>query len=389
MKVTIIDASGANQEVELTTALYKEASDNKLSVPQLINKKFPTDASKEGTAFEQMCASTGLFIKPDAAFGIRPPTMASVLEGSGRLEAGVIVRDAAPASRILFPAVFLELIEDKLKADTDSYVSMFNQMVAIDDSIAGERFEQPVINFDRPAGARSQGISQNALPASMLSITTSDVARKIPTFSLGLEISKEAQKASTLDLVALALARQAEIERAARVDEYIAAFVAGDTDMGSAALTSATATSYDSTIASAAGVLSHKAWIKFLRHNYRKRHIKWVMCDLSAALAIENRTGKPVVTTDNPTSNRIDALAQVANPQWEGVKIFLVEDGIVAANTIVGLDTRYAIRRVRNNEADYAAVEEFVLKKSDALRFDFGEVAYRMFDEAWDVVTLT
>lgn len=389
MKVTIIDASGANQEVELSATLYKEAADNQLTVPQLINKKFPTDAAKNGTAFEQMCAGTGLFIKADEAYGIRPPTMKSVLEGTGQLQAGVIVRDAQPASRILFPAVFLELIENKLKADTASYVSLFNSLVAVDDSIQGARFEQPVINYANPEGARSQGISQNSLPSSMLSITTSDVARKIPTFSLGLEISKEAQQASTLDLVALALARQAEIERAARVDDYINAFVTGDVDMGTAALSSVTATSFDSSIGNTAGSLSHKAWVKFLRKNYRKRHIDWVMCDLSTALSIENRTGKPIITTDNPNSPRIDALAQVANPQWQGVKIFLVEDGIVAANTIVGLDSRYAIRRVRNSEAEYAATEEFVLKKSDALRFDFGEVAYRMFDEAWDVLTLT
>jgi hypothetical protein len=389
MKVSIIDASGATQEVEITAKLYQEASDNRLTVAQLINRKYPTNAEKTGTAFEQMCAGTGLFIKPEHAYGIRPPTLESVLQGTGQLQAGVITREANPASRILFPAVFLELVENKLKADTGAYVSQFNSLVAITDSIAGPRFDQPVINFSAPEVARSQGVGQNVMPPSMMSVTVSDISRKIPTFSLGMEISKEAQQASTLDLVALALARQAETERAARVDEQIAFLVSGDADMGQSALSSITATSLDSTIASAAGVMSHKAWVKYLRRNYRKRHIDWIMCDLNAALAIENRTGKPVVTTDNPTSQRIDALATVSNPQWQAAKIFLLEDGIVAANTIVGLDSRYAIRRVRNTNADYAATEEFVLKKSDALRFDFGEVMYRLFDEAWDVVTLT
>lgn len=387
MKLNFIDAAGASQDVELSAGIYREASDNQMSVPQLINTKFPTNAEKTGTAFEQFMANSGLYMQSDARFGIRPPTMSHVLDGVQKMEAGAVVRDASPASRILFPAVFLELIENKLKADTSSYVGTFDSMVAVDDSIPGARFEQPVINYSRPEGARSQPISQLALPASMLSITTSDIARKIPTFSLGMEISDEAKKASTLDFVALALARQADVERAARVDEYINAFLSGDADMGTTSLTQQTAVSFDAA-STGTGVLTHKAWVKWLRKNYRKRHIDWVMCDLDTALKIENRVGKPVVTTDNPSSNRIDALPQIANPQWQGVKIFLLEDGTIPTNTIIGLDSRYAIRRVRNNQAEYSAVEQFVLKKSEAVRYDFGEVAYRMFDDAWDVLSL-
>ena len=386
-KFGFIDEKGDNQQVEFGAELYREASDNQMSVPTLINTRFNTNAEAHGTAFEQFMANCGLYVQNDARYGIRAPTMAQVLDGVGQMEAGVIVRDASPLSRILFPAVFLEVIENKLKADTGSYVSMFDSMVAVNDSIQGNRFEQPVINFAKPEAARSQQISQLSNPPAMMSITTSDVARKIPTFSLGMEISDEAKKATTLDYVALAIARQAEVERAARVDEYIVGFLSGDTDMGTSALTQVTANTLDGV--SAAGAITHTAWVKFLRRNYRKRHIDWVCCDLSTAMKIENRTGKPVVTTDNPTSNRIDALAQVANPQWQGVKIFLLEDNTIATNTILGLDSRYAIRRVRNSQADYAAVEQFVLRKSEAVRYDFGEVAYRMFDDAWDVLSLT
>jgi hypothetical protein len=387
MKLKFIDAEGATQEADLEVSIYREAADNQMSVPQLINTRFPTNADKHGTAFEQFMANTGMFLHADGRYGIRPPTMEQIINGTAVMNAGTIVREASPVSRILFPAVFLEAVENQLKDDTDSYVAMFDSMVAVSDSINGPRFEQPVLNYSKPEGARSQAISQLAYPPSMLSITTADVARKIPTFSIGMEISDEAKKASTLDFVALALARQAEVERAARVDEYITSFLDGDLDMGTAALTPVTAQSLDA-LNTTTGMISHLAWVKFLRRNYRKRHIDWVMCDLATALKIENRSGKPVVTTDNPNSNRIDALAQVANPQWQGVKIFLLEDGTIPTNTVLGLDSRYAIRRVRNNQAEYAAVEQFVLKKSEAVRYDFGEVAYRMFDDAWDVLSL-
>ena len=383
-----IDLKGATQEVVLDVSIYKDATANHMTVPQFINTTYETDAEKHGTAFEQFAAESGLFMHSDNRYAIRPPSMADVLNGTATMNAGVIVRDANPASRILFPAVFLEAIENKLHVDTEGYVAQFNSLIAIEDSITGARFDQPLLNYSN-VNARSQAIAQLSEPSVMMGITVSDISRKIPTFSIGLQISDEALQATSLDFVSLALARQAEIERAARVDEYISAFLLGDVDMGTAALASVTATSLDSTIGSVVGLITHKAWIKWLRANFRKRHIDWVICDLAAALAIENRVGRPIITSDDPNSFRINATAEVSNPQWQNVKIFLVEDGVIPANTIIGLDSRYAIRRVRNSQADYAAVEQFVLRKAQAMRYDFGEVAYRMFDEAFTVLTLT
>ncbi len=388
-KLSFIDAKGANQEVELTASVYQAAADAQMTVPQYINSTYPTNAKKDGTAFEQFMANTGLFLRADARYGLRPPTMEQCVNGVAVMNAGVIVRDAQPASRILFPAVFLQAMEDKLAADTTGYVAMFEKLIAISDSINGARFEQPYLNYAGPEAARSQGISQLSLPSSMLSITTKDVARKIPTFSMGLEISQEALRATSLDLVSMALVRQAQVERAARVDGYIGTFLNGDADMGTTDLSGSTVTSDSLSPAVAAGALSHAAWVKWLRTNWRKRHIDWVMCDIATALKIENREGRPVITADDPNSPRINPTPQVANPQWQNVQIFLLEDGVVPADTVVGLDSRYAIRRVRNSQADYAAVEQFVLRKSEAMRFDFGEVAYRLFDDAWTVLQIS
>lgn len=382
-----IDQSGATQNVELSHTIYADAAKLGLSVPQFINTTYPTDSAKFGTTFEQLLASEGMFLRADRALGIRPPSMKEILEGNMALNAGTIVRDAAPASRILFPAVFLQAMENKLATDFGSYSAMWDSMIAISDSINGARFEQPILNYSKPEAARHQGIAQLALPNSMLSITVSDVARKIPTFSLGLEVSQEALQASSLDLVSLALRRQADIERAARIDQYIADLRNGDVDMGTAALAEKTQTVLDA--APVGGALTHKAWVKWLRTGWRTRHIDWVMCDLATALKIENRTGKPIITSDDPKSPRINPTAEVVNPAWQNVKIFMVEDGVIPADKIVGLDSRYAIRRVRNAQADYQAVEEFVLRKAKAMRFDFGEVCYRLFDGAWDVLSIT
>lgn len=389
-----IDAAGANQEVKLedaaAVAMYKQAAELGMSFPAFLNRSYPTDG-KNGTAFEQFCANSGLFVRADRTAGIRVPSMRDVLNGNamidqGALQAGTVIRDANPASRILFPAVIVEAIENKLKLDNTTSVNIFNQLIAIEYSIAGDKFEQPVLNFSKPEAARHQGIAQLALPNSMLSITASDVSRRIPTLSLGLEISDQAAAITSLDLVSLALTRQAEIERAARVDDYVKAIIAGDPDMGQGALTAVTHTTLDA--APVAGAMTHKAWVKYLRRNWRKRHINWILADLNTIFKIESRTGKPVITTDDPKSPRINPLFDLVNPQWQNVQAYLVEDGIVAADAILGLDTRYAIVRARNVQADYTAVEEFVLRRSKAMRFDFGEIVYRLFDEACDLMTI-
>jgi hypothetical protein len=387
-KVSFVDDKGASHEVDLEVSVYRDAVANGMSLPQFLNQKYPTNAEKDGTAFEQFMASSGLFLRQDNKFGLKPPSVRDIVEGRAEMQAGLIQREAAPASRILFPAVVIETVENKLRDQTGSYVQLFNSLVARTDNIAGLKFEQAVLNYANPEAARMQPIAQGATPHTMLSITASDVTRKIPVFSLGMEITREAMEASSLDLVTLALARQAEIEQAKIVDEALNVMYAGDVDAGVAALGASKAKSYDGTIA-ANGALTQKAWLKWLRQNWRKRQIDWVFCDLDAAMAIEGRSGKPTVAVDDPMSTRIDALAQVSNPAWQGVRIFLLEDGVLPANTIMGIDSRYAIWKAQSTTADYSAVEEFVLRKVMALRFDMGFQYYRQFDEAFSVLSLT
>ena len=48
-----------------------------------------------------------------------------------------------------------------------------------------------------------------------------------------------------------------------------------------------------------------------------------------------------------------------------------------------------AIMKVTNSLADYAAVEEFVLQRKTGMRYDTGVLYTRLYDEAFDVLSLT
>jgi hypothetical protein len=60
-----------------------------------------------------------------------------------------------------------------------------------------------------------------------------------------------------------------------------------------------------------------------------------------------------------------------------------------SANGLLCLDSRFAIRRVRNSNASYQAVEAMVLQRSTFMRIDFGSILYRLRDEAFRFVDFT
>lgn len=384
------NAAGETQQVELSVGMYREAASRGMSLQQYLNNEFDTDTKRYGTVFGQMLDSEGIYLRPDRELGIRPSTMAEILNPS--IQASSVVKDQVPTSRILFPAVVMQAVEDKLLASLTMTSNAFDQMIAVDESINGERYEHPVLNFDKPSAARSQGISQLAQPASMLTITVSDKAYKIPTFALGMEISDQALKSTTIDFVALSLARQAAVERNERAQNYVLALLNGDVDNGEASLASlgymVNSTTYDAA-ATGATPMTQKCWIKYLMANGTKRTLTHLITDVDTAMKIENRTNKPTITQDDGTTNRFDTQFNVMNPTWaKNPALFITDISSWPANTVLGLDKMWAVRRVRNLSADFNGIEAYVMRRSQMMRFDFGEHVNRLYPEAFGGLVL-
>jgi len=386
----VVNARGENTPVDLSMASYRDAAEAGLSLGQHLARQVPVNASKDGTVMQQLLEQCGIFTKSNKEFGIRASTMEDVLNPKEANNGTAITRDGVPASRLLFPAVILDVIEDKLQVNRSTNPNALTSMLAQDDSIAGDRWERPVLNFSKPEAARSAPVSQLSMPNSMLTITASDKSMRIPSYGIGMEISEQALRSTTLDLVGLAVARQASVEGNERANGYIMSLLNGDVDMGMAALSTfagkvRTAVSLD---AAATTGLTQLAWLTWLTQRAEKRTITHIVTDLAGAMAIENRTGKPVITGDNPNSARIDTLIEVINPTYSArVRVFLTNDPNWPAKTIMGLDSQFGIHRVASLTAQYSAIEQFVLKRSTAMRVDSGEVVYRLFDEAFEVLT--
>lgn len=384
-----IDAKGDKKAVDLSVSMYQSAAEANQSLPQYMATQYPTNAEKHGTAFEQVLEQAGVFVKGNKEFGIRPSTVQEVLSPKD----AAITREGVPVSRLLFPAVMLSVIEDKLTRDYATNPAGFNALVAQEDSVAGDRWERPVLNFSRPEGARSAPVSQLALPNLMLSITASDKSMRIPSWGIGLEISEQAQKSTTLDLVGLAVARQALIEGNERANASILALLNGDVDYGSVALSTIAgkvvkANSFDTAIV-AAGTLTKKAWMKWLTKNSTYRTITHVVTDFDTAMVLDQLLNGTNSSTNGPMAT-ITSAVSVMNTNWpSNVQIFVTNDANWPANTIMGLDKSAGVHRITSLTAAYSAIEQFAMKRSTMLRIDKGDMSYRLFDEAFEVLTLT
>ena len=383
-KLNIQDATGARAEVDINLDLFRAASEagaahglRQLDATIATN---PDDLKPS----EQVYAQLGLHRKD------------ITLKAAMGMDAyqGASTQDNSITGRLVTQAFLMDAVESSLRSSDYGIMGVFNSKAAATDSINGTKFERPILNYSRPAAGRSKSIAQLSEPTSMLLLTASDKSFKIAGSSIGIEYSDQIAQTITLPIVTLSMQRQAEEEALERVEDQMLAFLNGDTDLDMVALASVTGavknakTDYDSTLT--AGKLSQVAWVGWLFNGSRKRRIDTIITDLAGALAIENRSGRPTNGSDNATSKRIDTLDTVINPSWpDRVDVIISQDPNWPANTVVGFDSRYGYHVVNSTSMSYSAMEEFAIRRSTKMRIDSGSISYRLFDDAWSVLTLT
>lgn len=376
MKFGIIDHSGSTHQMEVDLGLFRAASEEGAKHGlALLDKQIYVGENKP-TAAQQVYAQMGIATRP----------VADLLEGKF---AGAVTDDGSISGRLALQAYLMDAMEDKLRENDYGIVGLFNSKAARVDTINATKFDRPLFNYSKPEAGKARAIAQLSEPASMLSITVSDVSYRIAGTSIGMEISDEAARAINADLVALAMTRQAEEAATDYAEGAYLSFLQGDADMGMAALSGVTAQSLDAAVTTA-GSLSQKAWVKWLFANSRKRKIDTVVCNLDTALAISNRTGRPTVTGDNATSKRIDTLDSVVNPTWpDQVDVIVSQDPSWPANTILGFSSAVGYHVVNSSVLAYNAVEQFAIRRATKVRVDTGTIAYRLYDDAFSVLLLT
>lgn len=380
------DGNDKQVTLELGVDMYAKAAENKTN-PRLEVRKIAAaqgvawDPNK-GDLLDQLYANSGLFRSKSGANALSMKDLGKQQlsaefrspEGSGQ-DVG---------ARLLFPQLILDTLRaDALRDDGSDIINQWNNMIATTHNVNGKRAEQPIIDTSAPEGSRSGRIAQMAEPEVMVNITTGAKSYAIPTNSIGLLISDEAQEATTVDLVRIVMEAQARGERIRRIQEQLKAMVLGDKDLDMDALPTIKSKTLDTSLTN--GGISKKAYIKWLRHNMNKANLTKVLTGIDEALLVD----------DALTSLRNADPGKIVSP-FGGINLgiptpeFLTFDQeVFGANILVGLDPRYAIQRFVNISASYDAIEQYVMRKATGFRVDYGEMATRLYDDAWSVLDLS
>lgn len=392
-KINFEDHTGKLAEATVALDDYQAAGEANVSLSQYYANKFPT-AEGQATAFEQFCAASGIRVRADKDTGVPATSMKDIIYGGSDKYAGTIVRpDGADrggtAGRLLYPEVMLQLIQANLNESKEDYLTPWESAIALKTTVSSPRVDQPTIDVTAPEDSAAQVIGQLAEPAVMVSITLGERAYTIPTKSIGLQIADQALEATTIDLVGLTLASQARGERIRRIEEDMGNIINGDVDFGINPVSFAAASTFTAETINAATPITQRVWVKWLRANYQKMNITHVLADIDSVLDVEARAGRPTVFNDTSNqSNLLDAKYSVENMGLPTPKVLLLPTSIVGANSLVGFDAQYGLHEITNVTASYQAIEQFVLRRATAMRFDFGVALFKLFDESFTGLTI-
>ena len=398
------NANGQAAFKESTVQLedYSAAAKLGITLRDYINQKLGGEQADfaYGQPFDQVCQSVGIYTRADASRGMVSPSVAQMFAGmrpgAMGLDAtangpGTVVapggNDGSVAGRLFYPEILMDRIRSSLMRDNSDVEAGFDSMIAVTESIAGSHYIQPIINITHPEGSQAMPISQDSEPQVMLSITASETSKRIATKSIGIRITDEAAQYASLDLVATAVEAQTRGERIRMVEGDIKQIVMGSKDNGMSALTAKSISSFDA--AATGGKVTQKAFLHVLHDDYQRRNLNAAIMDLDTYLAYEGREGRPVVVDDNGTDGRINTDVRPMNLSLGNVPVLLIKNDIMGANMSLFLDTRFALRKVVNVLAAYDAIERFVLRKSQALRMDYGQHTTRLYDEAFELVDIS
>lgn len=403
MTFAYIDKSGAQHQVDISAEeMFAGALKANLTPAAFINQKFADADLSIGPAFKQMQAGLGICSPgADNPFGLRSASMASLLDGTSGFGANT-QQNTTPfgtASRAFTIISVIDAIESAMAKDRTTDADNFYSMVGSTIALNTEHFEQPVVDYGTVGGpetAKAQRAVQGANPPKIAFFKTADRIRRIGSWTIGMEWTQQALRATTLDFVTMTMARYLQVERDERAYRYVSDLFNGNGDLVVGAVSAVTTNSLDA--AATGGVVTHKSWVKFLARNRKYRKITHCVCDIDTYLKIESRTGRPGSNNYDPTLSRIDPQLVAANTTFGGDVKWIIVDaaadgGPVPASTVYAIDASSAITLVTNSNAAYSAVEQFALKRTEAMRMDWSEEVFRTFGDtdlrAYDVLTIS
>ena len=376
---SFIESGGRPSEIPISIDIYKSAADRNLSVPAYLQQEYGQKADKNyanGSVFSQVMASLNAPIDVKGK-GFRAMKLGNILDGTFR---AAVTQNAKTALTILAPAAILSIVEENKTEDYTDTLSMFEKLIAIDKFNSSDTFAMPIFDLSNADKRQASAIGQSAI-SYVGRLTISRKSHTILTFSYCLEASDKALKDYCIDTIAIYLRLLRKPLAFNLVCQQLNSLMNGDRDMDIKPLPVVPINKYDSEAGN--GVLTHKAYMKWLRNDCRFYQVDYVLCNEDDYFRIIERKGRPNISLEQMAYATKPINKNIFEPQ-----IFILNEGVVPPGTLVGIDSRYAIARLKNSWANFDAVEEMVMRNGKALHFYERQVVYRHDDQAFKVTTL-
>ena len=376
---SFIESGGRPSQIPISIDIYKSAADSNLSVPAYLQQEYGQKADKNyanGSVFSQVMASLNAPIDVKGK-GFRAMKLGNILDGTFR---AAVTQDAKKAITILAPAAILSIVEENKTEDYTDTLSMFEKLIAIDKFNSSDTFAMPIFDLSNADKRQASAIGQSAI-SYVGRLTISRKSHTIPTFSYCLKASDKALKDYCIDTIAIYLRSLRKPLAFNLVCQQLNSLINGDRDMDIKPLPVVPINKYDSEAGN--GVLTHKAYMKWLRNDCRFYQVDYVLCNEDDYFRIIERKGCPNISLEQMAYATKPINKNIVEPQ-----IFILNEGVVPPGTLVGIDSRYAIARLKYSQANFDAVEEMVMRNGKALYFDERQVLYRHDEEAFKVTTL-
>jgi len=397
------DSSGNLKEGFFSLNDYRIAADNNMTPSMVVNARHGDFDPAYGSAFHQGQSYLGIFPRSIPERGIIASSVRDVLDGtcasklSGlQLATGATIvspntpiGNSTPVTRLWFAETIRDFIESEMQADYGMEEAAFNGMFAINETINSEVWTQPVIDVTAPGAQDFRSIAQNSLPSQMVSITASQTSKALGAVSLGLQISDQALRSASFPLVATIVQSQARGARIRTLFRALNDVIVGNKDAGESALQSTSfKTAFDTS--AAANTITHAGYLRMLWNPERTYAWDYLIGRLDAYMAIENRTGRPLVYDASGTPNRGNEGTYGINPgnpqlinfAAQAPRFLAVPEGVIPGSQILALDSRDALMRVTNVAANFAETERQVMQRTNFWRWDFSEIIVRFREEA-------
>lgn len=389
-KFTVL-IGGKAQEIEVDDTLYLEAQAADCTIEQLMNQKYKTGNEgretsatrvEDMTVYEQIRHQSGFRAQGDSAFAQSPSSVGQLFAMDGAIVRGDYGTLSNAQRRLFAPAFLLDMVRANLIDNLDDYMSAYDSMIGNTRYVSGstvERVEMTEVSRLDENFMDYKRSAQLAEPDVMITWKTSERSWKIPTFTVGLEISYEAALAGTVDRLATTLAQNFREFQIAAMFRDLSAIINGDTDFGLSAITFKDASDYDTTAGITWGTsdtkLSERAWIKFLMENSRKWTKNIILTDDDGYLDFQDRLNRPIITTDTSSQPGRTILPTARFRNVPAPEMYALPVEVLGgAGRWVGMDSTQSLQRFVNIDADYSAMRDMVIRKGLQMRYDIGSL---------------